>query len=61
MWIIGTLLLVYCDKNVFCSFTQGKEVYKADKALIVYLKIFYFEVNESDLGEKKKTQTLLTD
>lgn len=61
MQSIGTLLLVYCDTNDFCSFTQGEEEYKPDKALIVYLKIFYFEVDESDLGDKTKTQTLLMD
>lgn len=48
--------------KIFFSFTQGEKEYKADKALTVHLKIFYFEVNESNLGEKKsKTQTLLTD
>lgn len=28
---------------------------------LLYIKIFYFEVNESDLGDKTKTQTLLMD
>lgn len=51
-----SLISLLWQKCFFFSFTQGEKEYKTDKALTVYLKIFYFEVNESNLGVKKKKQ-----